>query len=265
MSIAVLVNTHGNEATTNDTLDSIHSYITSKTLTIIDGKCDQDLHLISPKIIGMPVANRQSPFKNAALGLSHLYNMYPDSNWFGYMDYDCLVGSSYILSTLDKAEQANLWVLGNDGRAEKRDLPMLDWILGEPIQCTYYMLGCCQFYHKKFLDKLYEIEFFDKFLTIMNCYDDDRVIGYNGYDLNEHMYPSLARHFGADVGVMASYFEGQWHGSYMYYPMRFRPCLTMEDNFPTASILHPIKEFDNPIRELHRKKRHEHRSFRHCS
>lgn len=255
MSVSIVVTTHGNPEVTNDTLDSIHTYITKNTLVVVDGKCTIDMPLISHKIIGLRVENNYSPFRNAALGLSYLHELYPDSEWFGYLDYDCLVTSSYILTTLQKAAAANIWVLGNDGHVEYMPIPLVDKILGEPLTKTYYMLGCCQFYHRDFITKLVEIDFFNKFLEITNCYDDDKIRGYRGYDFSEHLYPSLARHFGASVGVMASYFENEWYGSYKHYPMRFRPPLTMDDNFPEASIMHPLKTYDDPIRVFHREKR----------
>jgi hypothetical protein len=128
-------------------------------------------------------------------------------------------------------------------------------MLGEPLNNSYYLLGCCQFFHRDFINKLNEIDFFDRFLNLTNGFTRN-FPNYNGYDISEHMYPSLCRHFGGNIGVLSTCDEfGKWHGSYQYYPVRWRPDISEIDEFKNASIIHPVKSFENPIREFHRKKR----------
>ena len=81
--------------------------------------------------------------------------------------------------------------------------------------------------------------------------------GYSAYDVSEHLYPSLCRQYGGNIGVFSSFDEhGHWHGHYRSYPIRFTPQLNADtENYPEATILHPIKDYDHPIRVANRETR----------
>ncbi len=108
------------------------------------------------------------------------------------------------------------------------------------------------------MSKLQEINFFEKFLTLTSGFGNGFFPFYSGYDLSEHMYPTLCRHFGGNIGVFASYDKNEWHGRGDIFPMRWRPEIDFEtENFPEASIFHPLKDLNHPIRVHHREKRKE--------
>jgi hypothetical protein len=78
-----------------------------------------------------------------------------------------------------------------------------------------------------------------------------KVTKVEGYDLSEHMYPSLAHALGGKIrGMSNRHAMGLYDGYFRKYPMRWRPDLTMDENFPEASIMHPVKQFDNPIQTV---------------
>lgn len=251
MSISIVLNTHKGSDITNDTIDSIKSYLTNDIIVITDAK-NKELDLDVPLIQGFSVSLK-TLYKNVALGLDTLYKIYPDSDWYGYLDYDCLVTSDYILSTLDKAAEQGIWLLGCDGTVDFEPLPLIEEIIGAKLENRYKMLGCCLFFHKDFMKQLHSINFFTKLLEKTNLVEG--VIGFKGHDISEHIYPTLVRYYGKQLGVMTSWFENEWHGNYKRFPIRFRPVLTEEDNFPESSICHPIKEYDDVIRIARRKER----------
>jgi hypothetical protein len=209
------------------------------------------------KVQGFVHGKPKSPYRNVALALQTLTDTYPDADWYLYTEYDALFTSSRFRENLRLADQQGVWMLGNDGHVDDVAMPLVQAMIGEPFKSCYYLLGCCQFFHRDFIARLKELDFFNKFLTMTNGFTDGYFPFYSGYDLSEHMYPTLCRHFGGNVGVFAHYDEaGQWHGAYEYFPCRWRPELDPQtENFPDPSIMHPLKSYDHPIRQHHRTKR----------
>lgn len=265
MKIAVLLSAHNDIKLVQDTLDSVKKYMTNNILVMFDGAFwseVENINIDSLKMKGMYHKTPKAPYRNIALGLQKLYELFPDCDWYNCLEYDCLVASSHIKTTLEIAKEKDIWFLGNDGKiAPNTNLPFLDLLLGGRIDKTanYYALGCCQFYSKKFIDNLIDRNFFEKFLNLTNYFTHGFYPFYNGYDISEHLYPTLARVLGGKVAVLASrdYKTGKWHGNYERYPMRWLPEIDISENYPEASILHPIKSFNHPIRKFYRKKRND--------
>lgn len=260
MNISVLLNVHSNPELVLDTLDSIQKYITKDILVIIDGASTAFDRVSLPvfSIKGFHHHIPKSPYRNVALGLMSLYEKFPASEWFCYTEYDCLFASDRILTNLKYASDNDVWMLGNDGHVDEIRIPIIEAIVKEKFQGSYYLLGACQFFSNVFIKKLIDMDFFNKLLAATNSYSDGFFPLYQGYDISEHMYPTIARQLGGKIGVFATYdyVKKQWHGSYEVFPVRWRPDLDPEtENFPEASIIHPIKQFQSPIRTHHREKR----------
>ena len=182
-----------------DTLDSIFCHLTQDVLVLVDGANEhefKDFPFPTSSMIGFKHGCPKSPYRNVALGLKSLYELYPDSDWFSYCEYDVLFSSSRIKSQLSKAQEMDVWMLGNDGHVDEIELPFISSLIGSSLGQTYYLLGCCQFFHNKFLRKLYEIDFFDRFLNLTNEFTEGYIPCYSSYDISEHLYPTLCRHFG---------------------------------------------------------------------
>lgn len=260
MDIACILNVHSQPELIRDTVDSISTYMTEKILILVDGAAWPVLkneNFGYGKVEGFYHNQPKAPYRNVALALQTITDTYPDVDWYCYCEPDVLFASERFKHNLKLAEEQNVWMLGNDGRIDGEALLLIQAMLEQPFKSSYYLLGCCLFFHKKFINKLKEINFFERFLTLTNSFETGYIPLYYGYDISEQMYPTLCRHFGGNIGVFATYdHESKWHGAYEYFPVRWRPELNIEtDNFPNASILHPLKNLDNPIRVLHREKR----------
>lgn len=260
MDIACVLNVHSQPDLIRDTIDSISTYMTDKILVLVDGAAWPTLKNESfgvGMVEGFYHNVPKSPYRNVALALQTISDNYPDVDWYCYCESDVLFGSERFKINLKMAEDKKVWMLGNDGHVSDEALPLIQALIEDSFKSSYYLLGCCLFFHKDFINKLKEINFFDRFLNLTNGFEKGFFPLYSSYDLSEHLYPTLCRHYGGNVGVFATYdHEGVWHGSYEYFPVRWRPELDAEKElFENASIMHPLKNFDNPIRAYHREKR----------
>jgi hypothetical protein len=262
MELAVAISAHPDRPELIiDTIDSILTYGTEKILMIVDAvgwHRYKDIPLPVSKLEGFRHGAPKAPYRNVALALKVLTETWPDADWYCYCDDDVLFGSERFKHNLKMAEDKDVWMLGNDGHVDEQAMPLIQALIGAPIKSSYYLLGCLHFFHRKFIDKLNEINFFERFLTLTSGFDKGFFPLYSGWDISEHMYPSLCRHFGGNIGVFATW-EGEtqkWHGAYEYFPLRWKPELDPEtENFADASILHPLKTVDHPLRDQFRRKR----------
>ena len=260
MKIATVLNVHADPATIIDTCDSIFRHVSDNVLIVVDG-CSwdafRDFSYPVKKICGFRHKCAKSPYRNVALGMSSLIDEYPDCDWYCYTEYDTIFGSDRFKKNLESADEMDVWMLGFDGHVDDKSMPLVESLVGGKFTSIYYMIGCCQFFSRKFIDKLREIDFFHRFLHLTNEFSAGYFPEYSGYDISEHMYPTLCRHFGGNVGVLSSYDydKKEWHGAYEYYPIRWKPDLESDELFHNSSILHPLKSYDHPLREYHREKR----------
>lgn len=262
MKITAILNTHGVPQITLDTLESIRHYMTDQILVVIDGVAWNTytaIDLPAYKLKGFNHNWYKSPYRNIMLGLWTAANHWTDSDWFCYIEYDCLVGSSGFKKDLEEAAAQGIWCLGNDYRAQQTvNLSLLEKVVQGNFEEIVYLLGACIFYHKDFIKLMLEKEMFQRFLFYTNPFQRGFFPFYDAWDLTEHALPTMVKHFGGKIKQFAAYNQntGMWGGNYRKYPVRFRPELTYEEQyFLQASIMHPIKNVDDPIRKYHRAKR----------
>jgi hypothetical protein len=260
MEIAAILNVHTYNSVFQDTLESVFAYVTDDTLIVVDGIAwDQfkGVDLKVPKLWGFCHGVPHSPYRNVALGLDMAYRTWGDKDWYVYLEHDVLFASTRYAYNLKMAEERGVWMLGFCGRIDEKEMPLIDSMIGEPLKSNYYLLGCCLFFHRNFIAKLSEINFFERFLNLTNGFEEGYFPAYDGYDVSEHLYPSLCRHFGGHIGVLSTWDENEkWHGSHEYFPVRWRPELDPEkDPYEKGSILHPLKNPNSFIREFHRERR----------
>ena len=255
----MVLNAHADASTILDSLDGIFAHVGQNVILVVDGSAwplYRDLQLPVAKINGFRHGVRKSPYRNVALGLKSAWEAYPNAGWFCYAEYDVLFTSDRFRRNLEIADKKDVWMLGNDGHVDDKRLPLIESLVGAKFPSTYYLLGCCQFFSWRFMEKLQEIDFFERFLFLTNQFSPGVFPAYEGYDISEHLYPTLCRYFGGAVGVFATWDHSKWHGAYRYFPMRWRPELDPEtENFEEASIMHPLKKLSHPIREFHRERR----------
>lgn len=260
--IAVVLNAHENSPVFKDTLESVRHYWTDQVMVVVDGKNwsqfrDDDIPAL--KLDGFTHGKESAPYRNVCLGLMKAWESWGQSaDWYVYMEYDCLVGSSETKEHLRMADEMGCWLLGNDHRQEKRKMPFMERFEGSELNLNY-LLGCCMFFSRKFMKELADRNFFERFLKFTNFNNNISLLDARGknhmvYDLSEFLYPTLAVKYGGKVQEIACWLWNGWRGNYSHYPMRFRPDLT-ESPYEQACVMHPLKDFDNPVRAYHRQRR----------
>jgi len=253
------MNVHGSPECALDTIDSIRKYATGDVLVVVEGSSwptFRDLDMPASKMEGFRHAAPKSPYRNVALALKSVTENW-DADWYCYCEADVLFGSDRFMRNLEMADDMGVWMLGNDGHVDSQAMPLVSAMLGEAVNNSYYLLGCCQFFSRKFTDRLNGMNFFDRFLSMTGGFTGGDFPFYGGYDISEHMYPSLCRHFGGNVGVFATW-DGvgkEWHGAAEHFPMRWRPEIGEGDPYRDASIIHPAKDAGGAVRLHHREKR----------
>jgi hypothetical protein len=283
MEIATLLNVHGNSQVVMDTIDSIKMYMTNNILVLTDGAAHWKSKSIRGKaevlartdpfvdmlptyqVEGFYHGRSKSPYRNLTLGLKTLGETWK-ADWYCYIEYDCLIASADFKEDLEEAAHRGVWMIGNDHRWSNYDLPLVEKIVG-PLKETRILLGCCVFFHRKFMESLREIDFFTRFLHLTNPFQES-VPGFDeqgAYDIGEIIYPTLAVHLGGKVEQFA-HFNDQigWSGDAERYPMRFRPEIGSngDPEFPDASIIHPLKTYNHPLRDYYRERRKRQRNWK---
>lgn len=258
---AVVLNAHENSPVFRDTLDSVRHYWTDEVLVVADAKNwgqFRDFDLGVRKLEGFYHGKPSSPYRNVCLGLMKAWDSWGLSKkWYCYMEYDCLVASAEVAEDLARYE--GRWIVGNDHRTESGRIEFLERFQRSRLD-FHYLLGCCVFLSREFMQALAADNFFERFLSFTNFHQGEAAIrSPQGkqemvYDVSEFLYPTLCVHYGGKVGELACWHGSGWRGDGVRYPMRFRPDLEGED-FDAACVLHPLKSFDSPVRTHHRSKR----------
>ncbi|RDJ35110.1 MAG: hypothetical protein DWQ19_09760 [Crenarchaeota archaeon] len=259
--IATILNAHGKTDLVLDTIDSIKLFAGDDVLVVVDGAhwedWGQDVKIPAYKIKGFKHNYARAPYRNLTLGLNQASQLF-EADWYAYCEYDVLFTSEYFKKALSRLPK-DVWCVGNDHRVGNFKFPFLEKIIDSKLGDSHYLLGCCVFYKKEFLNKLREVDFFDRFLLYTNEFEKGFFPGYeeqNGYDFGEHLFPTLANHYGGKIAQLANWHQifEHWLGDFKHYPMRWKPELTWRENFAEASIMHPVKN-NLELRWFHRTKR----------
>lgn len=257
MQIATALNVHNDKDLVKDTLDSILTYMTKDIVMIVDAAGWE--HFENFKYNNIIVEKGywhqyyRCPYKNVSLCLKRLYELFPQADWYCYIEYDCLVTSDLFKGDLLSAQKNNIWLLANDIRYCQHHLPpMFNEILNSETNPVVVMLGCCVFYHKNFIKKLNQ-SFLSKFLQVTEHFAPGWFPDFHGYALEEEIFPTLALHYGGQVQELAGWDGFSWRGKYQKFPMRHPNPILPTDITPAASIIHPLKKLDNPIRKHYQK------------
>jgi hypothetical protein len=259
VKIAAVLNVHDNTFLALDTIDSIQTWVTNDIVVVVDGEAWNSwgkYAFLPCKIKGFHHGASRNPYKNVAYGLSTLADKY-DADWYLYTEFDTLFLSDQFKEDLEKAEQENIWYIASDLKQTNQDLPLIEQILKIKLKQVWKNLGCCLFFHKNYINKLKELNFFDRLLTWTSSFSKDHVPGINPlfyHDISEYIYPSLALHYGGNLLNISTWEDNSksWLRD-KRYALRFRP--DIEECPDDAIIVHPIKKLDNPIRQQAKKDR----------
>lgn len=282
MKVATVVLTHGNIPLTTDTVASIEANVGERVLVLVDKPG-------YPKFQNVKIGNavvaeglyhnfNRSPYRNYALGMKMLRELFPDSDWFLYSEYDNLFTSEAFKEDLNLAAGKRAWLVGFDLRRFDFETPLLADLIGARPERAYYFLGCCQFHHRDFVNTLYENNFYNKLIDATKDFQQGKFPGYKRYAYEEELWPTLAAHYGGKLYELCCWKKGDqgehqsikvsdprmiyagrehdnWRGRFKRYPVRNGPEITPEEVLPETSIVHPIKNAEHPIRRMFRDKR----------
>lgn len=260
MKVSVVLSAHENSPVYRDTLESVRTYLSKDVAVLVDGfSWGQFASEDVEKIEGFRHGKASAPVRNMALGMMGAWERWGESSdWYCYMEYDCLVGSGEIRDHLRMADERGYWMLGNDLKTRPDlTMPFLDGLEGSQVP-LHYLLGCCVFFSRKFMKILSEKSLFKRLLEKTNFFPSNPALEnrkgrkFQVLDASEFIYPSLAVHYGGSIEQLASWRNGSWSGNFQHYPMRYRPDLSESDPFAQACVMHPLKDFENPIRARHR-------------
>jgi hypothetical protein len=162
MNIVTILNAHENDACVLDTIDSIRAYVGERIMLLTDGlKWSWAEALEAPvyKLKGFKHGANKAPYRNIALALQNALDLW-DFDWLCYTEYDALFGSDRYRKNLELADQRDVWMLGNDGHVDAQPIPLVESMCGLEVKHSYYLLGCCQFFSRKFLNILLGAGFF---------------------------------------------------------------------------------------------------------
>jgi len=278
MKIATILNCHEENDLLRDTLDSIRCFLSKDILLVIDGfsKSNFDSIKCVHKLKGFTHNCAKSPYKNVILGLMNAWKIWEEeADWYCYTEPDCLFAQNNIAQDLQKR---NCWLIGNDlckeninKNFEDNMFPFVENFLKKKLDHTYYLIGCCLFFKKDFIKKLNELNFFEKILYYTNAFNKNNYPKYKGYDISEHLFPTLAWNLGGGLGEFANFRNPKnISGNFSKYKMRFGGLhyysyknkleysrlndLGIDDfeSCKNSYIMHPIKDYNNPIRKYHR-------------
>lgn len=253
MKIAATMNVHAYPKLVTDTLESIKLWMTDRIHITVDAAgwdyfSDFDFDGIKPQI-GVYHNFWKSPHRNVCLALKRVYEAWPNMQWYCYIEYDCLVTSNFFIEDLNSAWKRGVWILANDHRTANVALPpeMLK-ITNIPVTPIHTVLGCCVFYRCDFLKRLHQERFFDRFIDLTEPFDPGVFPDFHDHAFEETLFPSLAVHYGGKVEELAAW-KGRWRGRAERFPMRCPNAITAGEISPAASIIHPLKSYDDPIRD----------------
>lgn len=214
-----------------DTIKFVQKNMSKDILLLVDGagwkEFDKE-QLPVPVLKGFNHGYYKAPYRNVILGLIHAYKNWPDSDWIAYLEYDTIVSSSDFFIDLKKANDDGVWLVGSDYRDKQNfqgiksvNLPLIEAILKEEIKEIHYFLGAVQFFHKDFMKKLMENDFLEKLLYYTNDFQKDFFPGYSNtspaaWDCSEHIYPTLAIHWGGRIQQLSKWDDKKlvWSGNY---------------------------------------------------
>lgn len=246
MKIATTILVHNSPDIVQDTIESVKTWITKDILVIVDEASwgiFQNLNFGVPMDKGYRHAFNRSPYRNYTLAIRKLYEMYPNNDWYCFLEYDCLVVSDFYKKHLN-----NAWVIGNDHRVKSFDFPHLKSIVDLDYQEAHYFLGCTHFLHHDFIVQLAEINAFKKIEEQTKAYDNGYFPGYTRHAFEEELFPTMAVALGGKIKEMACWtglaetgnIPG-WRGDPSIMA-RFKPAITPDEILPSTSILHPVKD-----------------------
>lgn len=238
--VAVCIASPHSLDTTIDTIERIKKHVTKNVICVYDmaGKhIFEDIKLNDcPLIEGIYHGINYSAYRNQLIGLMNLKKMFPGKKWYGHIEWDVMINGN-ILEDLDNALPIDM-MAGFSIKEYPTPWQYLSEKLGIWIGQTRYALGCLQFYHGNFLERLDQINFWEIVLKYGKVwtrgYPD-----YKEYSVDEGLLPSVCMAFGGGC-----YELGNWdkRKNSERYGIRYRPEWNYKSVPNHLIAVHPVKQ-----------------------
>lgn len=247
MQIATLINTHADPELTQDTADSVATWMTDKIMVLVDGAGWHHFANLSfpyPLHKGLTHGRSRSPHRNAMVGIEELYKRHPNMDWYCYFESDCLCVSDKFKE--DLRQNRGKFIGGLEYRINGEwSLPLLDQIVDSKVRWSYHLLGAVMFMSKRFVERIVKARIPSRLVAATDKFPSDFFPDFHGYAFEEELFPSLAHYF-----LPESVFS---LGNWSRYNIRWQPEIAPEETTPSASIIHPLKSYDHPVRQHYRR------------
>lgn len=226
-------------------IDTISVTIDAKFWDIFDKQTIPD-HLSDVSFFkGCYHGSSKAPYRNVVRALynaSKITNM--SSDWYVYLEPDVLIVNDDFYQDLDQSK----YLIATD----VRDLGQykneyLEKILDMPDDINYKnILGCFVCYNKTFVEKLYEFDFFNRFIENTEGFKLGHFPDFYGYAFEETLMPTLASWLGGEESIVSlarySAPRHSWNaGNFARYLVRFGAEIDITEIGKSASIIHPLK------------------------
>lgn len=258
MDIATAILAHNNPEQVIDVIDSVRLWATKNILLVVDQVgWDHFKDFDHPNvyvICGHPHAARRSPYKNTAVAIQSMYNLWPNVDWYNCIEYDVLYLNSDFKIDLD--ERHGYSAVGFDFRDKggSEDHWLVKDILGdEPDLKCCKMLGAVTFYSNHCVKSLIQEDYYNEIIQRTTNFHGDSFPDFHDYAVEEVIFPTAATLFGK-VGNLSlhdarsSYYTNR-------YTVRFCPEVKPNEITSQTSIVHPVKDRDGPVHEHYRQVR----------
>jgi hypothetical protein len=264
MQLATIICVHTDPELARDTIDSVRAWVTRKILLIVDKAGWHHYqgfkHPDTEVMCGLYHKARKSPYKNMAVGLREAYGIWPDVDWYHWLEYDAVYLNDYFRYDLDRCRESACVGFDPVGKFASNDHWLVKEILDDSnIEC-YKMLGAVTYFSHKCVSSLINFGFFDELLKRTETYKGDQFPRFGDYAVEEILYPSAASAFGpvSDIREPSSILIQQNIGRPNMlthrYAVRYGEPIAINEITTETSIVHPTKTMCK-IRQHHQKNR----------
>lgn len=243
MIISTVVQAHKNPSFVNQNIKMVKKNVGQNVICMIDSanwKEFENEKMECETLCGYYHNDKRNPYKNFAHGMNQLYKRFPESEWFCNSEFDVFFKNDNFKEDLERfRKEHNAGLVGFNLRIAPFDCPFINSLFKRKFDVGYYLIGCCMFFHKSYMNKLINVNFFERFLNYTAPFTSS-YLPCEEYDISEHLYPSLAASLNEPVMSFENA-ESSVFGKGKYF-VRFKPEVTKEvvddDKY---SIIHPYK------------------------
>jgi len=257
MEIATVLCVHDKPDMAKDVLDSVRLWATRNIVLVVDGAgwhhyknfSYPNTHVLQ----GFYHGARRSPYKNWIAGMCEAYRLWPDMDWYNYIEYDALYLNSHFKQDLWRRQEEGFAFVGfnHERRLGGDDHWLAKEILGEEaggLEC-HKVLGAVTFFAGSTFKRLSEFGFFEEVLKRTADFKGDEFPNFVDYAVEEILFPSAASLFG-QVGNLS-----ETNSDSPRYAVRFASVIDPNEISADTSILHPVKKPNGVIHKHYRKTR----------